>query len=270
MRKLFLSAVAAAAFSLGSAQAAPSMVITLTDTEVPALSLTCTISGVVSVLSSCSTGPAFSFSILSGSTEGNFRLGFSGDVGGYSLAGEVSQSNTPGTITQASINMSYTDVRNLTSIGRLVMSVQAYEFTLPAGPDLTIFGSATGTSNNLDPNAPPPMPGQFIEGGFFANASNNVPPQAGATIGLGCDYEVTGVASGDNCSRSGVWTRGAGPFSLQDTVSFQLAQGQDGINGGSNVIVRNRIPEPVSTALVGMGLVGLAFFSRRRKTVMTA
>jgi hypothetical protein len=64
------------------------------------------------------------------------------------------------------------------------------------------------------------------------------------------------------------WLRGVGEFSLENIVTFTLqANSSQGFQGGSNLQVKNAVPEPMTTALVGLGLFGAALFSRRRKSI---
>lgn len=251
MRKLLLAA--AVALVTTAAQAVPTMIITIVDTDGGATS-TCSITS--AGLGVCAGSGTYI--VGGGNAAGNLEMVFTGNVGGYALSFTTSQSNTPGNSMLAEINMGYTNVRNLTSAGRLFVSISALEFTLPAGPALTMFGSQALSANGGSVGN--------IESNFFANAANGNPPQTGATATLACDFDAA-TALGCNAGNTN-WTRGAGAFSLQDIVIFDLdilAAGSSGVNGSSNLVVRNRIPEPMTTALVGMGLFGAAFFSRRRK-----
>ena len=252
MRKLILSAVAAAAvMAAASAHAVPTLIMTLTDTGFGGGTTTCSITstGFVGV---CGTG----FSILSGNSPGNLEGGFQGSIFGYNLTFISSQTNTPGVGTGAEINLSFTNVLNKTSNGSLILSVAANEFTLPTGPALTLTGSQ-GLSQNLN------NPGT-VTSNYFASATN-APKASAAPTATTSAFANTGTATAID-ALSVNWLRNPGAFSLEAAVTFSLAQGNvTAVNGSSNTAARNTVPEPMTTALVGLGLFGAAFFSRRRK-----
>jgi hypothetical protein len=149
------------------------------------------------------------------------------------------------------VNLSYTQVVNNTSGGDLFFNATGFGYTMPVGPDMTLFGSQATSTNSVS------------SGGTVTSQLYADPTGLGLFSNLiSCSYAVTTSSSCD--APTTTWNRGANPtFSLTDVVIFDLGLGQ-GVNGSSNVTA-SQIPEPVSTALVGLGLVGLGLFSRRRQ-----
>ncbi len=229
MRKLILSAAAAAALmAAASAHAVPTLIITLTDTG-SAATASCSINagGFVGGPGSCGSN----FFVGGSNGAGNLEGLFTGSLGGYSVSFTTSQTNTPGLGTGAEINISFNNVQNKSSTGSLLLSVAAHDFTLPAGPALTLTGSQALSANFLNPGT--------VSSDYFASATNA--PLASAAPTAMTD-------------------------SLEAVVEFSLTQGNTvGVNGSSNLAVRNTVPEPMTTALVGLGLFGAALASRRRK-----
>lgn len=196
------------------------------------------------------------------------QVSFTGNIGAYTASFTNTTTNNPGTAGNATLSLSFLDVRNLGSSGSLSYNVYAFGFTLPAGPDLTLFASQGVSANVMEGSA-----GSSFTSAYSVNPNNVTPPGDGASTSTSYTYAqgLTANPWSDGENLAGVnWSRNAGPFSMSDQMTFHMAAASDpgagnGVNGSSNMVVRNRIPEPVSTALVGMGLVGLAFFSRRRK-----
>lgn len=259
MRKSLLAA--AIALAAGSAFAVPTLKITLIDTGGGVGSTkTCEIDDTLVVISGCvsaggPTGGAWSFSFLHGT--GNLSMSFSGFVGGYQLDAESSSSNTPGNTTQAQVTMAYNQIRNNSSAGRLFVNIEAYEFTLPTGPELKLFGGAAITSA-----APGSAATQSIDWQGYVNNANGSPPQTGATASLTCGFDPVAATACTDPLDGKTWTRLATSFSMENALQFDLDIGSQ--VGGSS-FTRTAIPEPMSLALVGLGLFGAAFFSRRRK-----
>lgn len=256
MRKLLLLAAAVAAVVSSAAHAAPTFFLTIeegnTGNKVEcsyglADPFACAFTGLGS-------GGGSAFASASG-----LNMNFGGSTGGWSYGFNVAFTNQPGSANEAVIQLTFIDVVNNTSAtgNRLFVSATAIDFTLPPGPLLTLSGNQVLSQNG----------GQVgnVESRFYANAGNTNPAQTGFTEVTACDYDISLV---NGCiAPLKEWTRGAGNFSLQDLVIFDLAQNPglaSGVGGSSNLKV-TQVPEPMSTALVGLGLFGAALFSRRRK-----
>jgi hypothetical protein len=254
MRKLILSAAAAAALMAATAaNAVPTLVITLHDTADAMSTKVCTITA--SGLTGCSSGFIAGGNLGPGALEATF---IGGMVGGYSVSFTSSTSNSPGTNAFGEVTLGFNNVLNKTSTGNLVVSAAVTGFTLPSGPLLTLTGSQSLSGN---------FPSSGLVGaGYFASASNATFASAAATGVTSSSLSPTTAASVNAAPVN--WLRGVGEFSLENIVTFTLqANSSQGFQGGSNLQVKNAVPEPMTTALVGLGLFGAALFSRRRKSI---
>ena len=257
MRKLILSAVAAAAvMAAASAHAVPTLTFSLTDTATMA-NLSCSVTATGLVMG-CNTGAGFLFAAGLSNTAGALAMRFEGRIGGYEIAFNSTTSNTPGNFFEAVITNSYDNLRNVSSAGSLIVSMTAVDFVLPAGPALTLSGSQSTSSNSNNTGS--------ITSAFYANGNNTSTPSVGASATTSC---VIGAAAASSCPAPEQHFTNVGSFSLQDVMTFNLATlivgTSSSVQGGSNLQVVNRVPEPMTTALVGLGLFGAALFSRRRK-----
>ena len=254
MRKLLLSAVAAAAvMAAASAHAIPTLIFSLTDTGTAGSNVTCQVTA--ATLANAPVPGCSGFTAGALNAAGNLAVTFGGIVGGYALNFSSTTSNTPGTAIAATITNSYNSVTNRTSGGSLIVSMVAIDFSLPTGPALTLFGSQSTSSNSN--NA-----GSTINATFYASSANSSNPSTSASATTSCLLAST---TSNDCTAATQNFTNTGLFSLQDIMTFNLVSGNSPVQGGSNLIVRNRVPEPMTTALVGLGLFGVALFSRRRK-----
>ena len=259
MRKFLTLAAAAAAVMFGaSAHAVPTLIITLTDTG-SATSLSCSLDASNVGGSTVCSGLGYSFTAGFANGAGNLEMSFGGTVGGYTLSFSSTQSNTPGSVFEAVITNSYTNVSNISSGGSLLVSLAAHDFTLPAGPALTLFGSQGLSSNSSNPGT--------ITSNFYASSTNATFASTAPSATTACSVLA---ATATSCNATQQNFINTGTFSLEDVIVFDLdvkTATMSPVQGSSNLVVRNRVPEPMTTALVGLGLFGAAFFSRRRKAV---
>ena len=252
MRKFLTLAAAAAAVMFGaSAHAVPTLIITLTDLGGGATT-SCSITS-AGFAGGCGAG----FTLGGTNGVGNLVGGFSGLLGGYSINFTTNQTNAPGAADLGEINMSFTSIQNKSSAGSLQVSLAAFDFTLPSGPAMTLFGSQALSGNTNNPGT--------IGAQYFVSDSNANFASSAATASSSTSLLATTAASINAAPVN--WMRTGPEFSAENILTFGLSIGGAAVNGSANLSVRNRIPEPMTTALVGLGLFGAAFFSRRRKAV---
>ena len=156
----------------------------------------------------------------------------------------------------ASLDMSSISVKNFDAAGgpmdTFYINFVGFDFLFPAGADKTLFGTASYSGTVL------PGVGGSIKTNFYADGTNGGNPFNGLT----CSMSVT---TNDSCN-SGPVTSWVDPapaeFSLRTQQYFTL-NGQTQVNATTSVIA-GAIPEPMTTSLVGVALLGLALASRRR------
>ena len=189
---------------------------------------------------------------------------FTGAVGDFTITGSVDTvTNTPGTPTSATLDMSDTHIVNTSGASHtLAIDITGFNFTLPAfgaTGGMTLSGSQSMSTGEVKVPV-----GGTVTSAAYADPANGVPSALLNTTG--CSFAV---ALSANCNFPGAtWFRGAGKFSLRDVQTFTLAGGQD-LNATSNVIAR-AVPEPASILLLGTGLAGLARTVRRRRSKKVA
>lgn len=193
----------------------------------------------------------------------NYSLGgntilFVGTVGSFSVATTSGIGNQPGQPTFASLDTSSTSVKNLDAIGSpldsFYINFTGFDFLLPNGADKTLFGTASYSGTVL------PGVGGSIKTNFYADGTNLGNPSNGLTCSMS-------VSTDDSCNTGALttWNDPApAQFSLRTQQYFTL-NGQTQVNATTSVIA-GAIPEPMTTSLVGVALLGMALASRRRST----
>jgi len=182
------------------------------------------------------------------STAGNFLfVGPAQIVGDFLVGAQTSLANVPGG-TAGLLNSTNLVVTNQSATTQtLTIDVVASGFTLPAGPRLSLIGSASQSNVEAAPGTVAHVGSVFDAGGLATSSC-----------------VLTANALSDNCDgATSLFVRTDATYNLRSLLTFTLAAG-DSINVTSNVIVR-QVPEPATMALLGLGLLGTGFVRRRRQ-----
>ena len=157
-----------------------------------------------------------------------------------------------------------TDVGAPSSFGFLFVSPVAPAVDNPASVFASVgFGLTPGASQpaTISPLLGDPFLAVNILGPGFQNAGVDVGNISGG-------FSTTGPGSTPFSESAGtILTPASGPFtSMGTTLSFSLS-GDGAAVGGSGNFVINQIPEPATSALVGLGLLGLVALRRAKSKV---
>ena len=183
-------------------------------------------------------------------------LGSTFTVGGFRVGGALTSTNNPGSMTGAVLNQTTLTASNISGVaGSFFIDLLSQGFTLPTGPQLSLFGSSGGSANAGGT-------------GTITNAYYADPTNVGLlSNGISCAYAVS---TSFNCSATPLeWTRNPGAFSLRQIQTFALGASVSNLNTTNNLTV-SQVPEPVSASLVGVALIALGLASRRRRTAAKA
>jgi hypothetical protein len=243
MRKVISQlALAAAALAGVSTSANAYVVLALNDPGVPGSAVSCDTSMAVSA-TNCGTG--FTVVNLEGVT-------FSGTVGNFSVFTTSFSGDIPGGPQIATLDASTTRLKyNGAGTGTFTIDLTGYDYLNPVGPVKLFSGSASQSSSVF-------ALGDQIASNFYVDGSNS----GLLTNGVSC---VLAINSNSSCNSGApiAWADGApAQYSIRDIQVFTMNSGST-TNSTSTAIVA-KIPEPVSTALVGISLLALGLTSRRR------
>ena len=266
MKDMFTKVAAAAAILAGASTGANAFVVlTLTDFDVTTNSIdaqkSCSTFNAASVASCTALGfiaVVGGNTITFGTTLQGLGGGFatSGVLGAFRIGTTSGISNTPGTAFEATTDRSQTSAtRNAVdaSVQRLLVDFQSFNFSDPNGLFKTLSGSSGITANT----------GSFAATDavttFFSVDANN---GLAATASVTCTLTAINNPLNQSCGLGPVpWIDNGGLFSMRSIQEFNIAVGTT-INSTSNSAVNN-VPEPMTTALVGVALLGVGLASRR-------
>jgi len=204
------------------------------------------------------TGAGFATSL-----NGN-NIGFGGaagpfSVGGYTFSGNSGvNANVPGDVLTSFVSDSKLTVTHTSGDGDLTVTFAAFNFTLPAGPLLTLSASSTGNytvANTGDVS-------NFTAWG----RADNLPIIPGGTVAVTPPCTVT-PGTTNNCATQSpdvLFTRLATPFALTGREIVHEAIGSIASYQGTAIV--SAVPEPPSMLLFGTGLIALTRRLRKRAT----
>ena len=258
MRKVLSKVALAATVLMGVSTAANAyVVLTIRDTQ-NAVTKTCDTSA-AATLTNCN---GFIYTL---GGESATLLGFT--IGEYTIGGSLGSSNAPGTPVLGSVNATNltitrtADFGAVNTLGDLFVEIAGYGFTQPPGTAKSFSGSASYTSGLHGT-----LGDETVRGDFFVSADPNGPfsalPQGACGVALPGGGSAT-QSIGDSCQTGSVnWTDGPpNGYSLDAKLYSQMRVGSV---FNTTVTLNTTVPEPVSTALVGIALAGLGLASRRR------
>ena len=255
MRKLLIAAASAVLVS-GAAHAVPTMLLTVSTTD-NVNELTCNMTVGGSPVCSFTMGGG---SLLFATSAGPNAFVYQGSMGGWNFSFSTASTNAPGLATGANLGMSFGSLTKdvgTTASKALEFSLSGNGFTMPTGPLIAMGGSVNVT--------------QGLASGVSANGTFSAKEDGGVALPItspdataSCVGAVNGSLFGCGISPQ-EWLRGTSPtFSLQQVITFNMTAGAQGLSATSTVNATNAVPEPMTSALVGLGLFGAAYFSRRR------
>lgn len=248
MRKIFTKAAIAAAALAGASTSSHAYLI-MEIAQIGGGSLICN----TQTLAGCA---GFGFTVINPEL-----VSFTATVGDFQVSGTFGESNSPGNSLVARLDASSLRVERVGSAGsgQLFIGLKAFDFSDPNGIVKTLSGSAGSSTQQI--------------GGGAGNGNNTVstnfwadPTNAALPVNLiSCSYAIT--TNGSCATPSTLWNdplgSGAGLFALRMEQLFDMKVGTS-LNSTAALAARN-LPEPMSAALVGVALMGLALASRRSK-----
>ncbi len=249
-------AVAAAALVGGVTSANAYVILTITD-----------LSTATTTICNTSLACGVGWTIINSNT-----VSFTGTIGAFDVVATQGFGNTPGTPAVAFANTTSLSVnRNDGAAGLkgLKVTFDAIDFSAPIGQFKSLQGSASDTAGaGFFTAGSDFVASQFYvdsAGGTLFNSPLTAPPGSTAADGLyatGCFFFVS---TNGSCAAPGItWADPSAPvgtFSARSEQQFALNAASI-VQTTSSLTIRT-VPEPMTTTLVGMALVGLAFASRR-------
>jgi hypothetical protein len=176
-------------------------------------------------------------------------------VGGFGIAISIANSDSPGTPSSATLQISSLEIKNQgVGAGVLTIAVSDNNFTLPGGlgDAMTMYSDFGGT---FSINA---ALGNSVSFQSFVDPANITPANAVSTAPLNFVKTSSGTQAFSG-SNSAPWVHGAGAYSLRNVATVSLSTGgQLNISGTTTVV-----PEPTFVALGALSTAVLGLRRRR-------
>jgi hypothetical protein len=188
-------------------------------------------------------------------------VSFTGNVGGFHIETLASSSNSPGSPTLAALFGSDTTItNNNTTTATIYITLGAQGFTSPvAPPTLQLLSHVGGTVPVADPS-------NLLTFQSILNTSN----VQNATTGITTPAQHPGITGGSFSSDASTpITSLSGTYSLTEYFAITLSPGSI-FNFSSSTTLTRVVPEPSTTALAGLGALGLIGYGLRRRKAMGA
>lgn len=266
MRNMFTKVAAAAAILAGASTSASAFVVlTLTDFDVTTNSIDAQKSCSTFDAASVASCTALGFIAVVGGNTVTFGTTLQGIGGGFATSGVLGSfrigttsgiSNTPGTAFEATTDRSQTSATRLFvdgNVQRLLVDFQSFNYSAPTSLFKTL-SAAAGVTANLGSFSATDSVTSF----FSVDANNGL----GITASVTCTLTPISNPLNESCGLGPVpWTDNGGLFSMRSIQRFDIAVGTT-MNSSSNSAVNN-VPEPMTTALVAVALLGVGFATRR-------
>ena len=208
------------------------------------------------------TGTPGSFTTLFSGGSGS-TIGALGNtvVGNFTFNTLSASSDSPGTPNQSEVVSESLNITNNTAATQTIfLSVGDIGFTAPsAPPNLVLDSAVSGTTDQVvgNPGADVVRFQSFVDP---TNGQNN-------TVGVISTALLNVPAAGlswQNADTAGVSAL-ATPYSMTEIIEFTLgANSELNFNGRTTL---TPVPEPASLALLGVGLLGVGFVARRKRSV---
>lgn len=182
-------------------------------------------------------------------------IGFTGTLlGGFTVTFTSFTGNQPGTPTVATLNASTTELTFTGasgSFGRFEIDLQAEDYTLPAGVQKYLSGSASLTSPFSG------VAGESVISKFYADGTNS----SLASNEIMCSMSV-GINASCNAGTTPWSDINGGTFAMRDIQQFRLASGSQVNTTASGRVTP--VPEPMTLSLVGAALLAIGATARRK------